>query len=233
MADRMYYIQTYTKSDRSERYPDSVSRFLAGDYMGSAEFEWGSVPAAWKCLRASELFLHTRLVQSKGGFGKLVTFYVIATESGYERFKRNIDIHLDGTSIGSRSKEYTGLWEKFNAEPRRSSFADLWLDLGASLSRLNGEHMPVDPIAFTDDPNLAIRTILELNRHKFDTDYERLHIGDQIYTYLNLKPFKVCGLNEDGTFSVKQKHGKAIKLHKHDIYPTDAVDKVLHFFEKE
>lgn len=47
----MYYIQRYHEKDKVNQKEannnPTIGRFLIGDYMGSAEFEFGSVSRSW------------------------------------------------------------------------------------------------------------------------------------------------------------------------------------------
>lgn len=219
MTNEMYYIQRYKAGSYNKQAVNS-DRYLSADYMGSAEFEWGSIPAAWKSLHMNNVRLFTHEVQSKGGKAALVRFFVVTTENGFERFKDQINIHLDGTYRGSKAKNSTGLWEKFNASglaaERHAEFTpDAWLDVSPFVHNRNDD----DAIFFTDDQILARRTYLYVMRGSSQIDVQDLRIGDMVLSPMSDDLVKVCGLNEDGTVSVKLKYGKARKFHKQDIIP--------------
>lgn len=236
----MYYIQNLKKIDPSKTYRQhSLAQWLEDVYMGAAEFEWGTLSVAWRFLSiASDVqeFVHT--VQSKGGLAKEVTFHVITTPAGFEYFKKKIDFHLDGTTVGERAKRWTGLWEKFNAN-RPEAFGsnpDAWIAVGGVINaalnnysdtalkdlendRYRDPQAEGAPIFFTADATLAKRVFLKLRAHVLDFNPDDFHIGDQVLTYLHHGPMKVCGLNEDDTISCKVPHGKAVKFFKDEVYP--------------
>lgn len=226
----MHYIQRYKISERADCL--GVDRFLQGDYMGSTEFETGSIQKSWKYLRQEKVGYFTHEVQSKGGAGTLVKFYVITTELGFERFKHEIDVHLDGTRIGRVAKEWTNLWEKFNAKDPIGMMPDAWLAADGFVShsswddntKLNTDHPPV---FFTDNLRLSRRVFLELNRANSPVKSDELRIGDMVMTYDIFAPVRVCGLNSDDTISVRPKYGKARKYQAADVFPAEYVQQIL------
>lgn len=80
----MYYIQRYQHSAQVDPNKETLDRFIENDYMGGAEFEFGSVGGSWKFLRENdiEIVLHTVYINSleESSFNKSnkspVTFYV-------------------------------------------------------------------------------------------------------------------------------------------------------------
>lgn len=50
---RWWLVQRYSAIAPDDVHPtrQGVSRILSGDYMGSAEFEWGAVPKTWRRMR--------------------------------------------------------------------------------------------------------------------------------------------------------------------------------------
>lgn len=218
MTNEMYYIQRYKAGSYNKQAVNS-DRYLSADYMGSAEFEWGSIPAAWKSLRMNNVRLFTHEVQSKGGKAALVRFFVVTTENGFERFKDQINIHLDGTYRGSKAKNSTGLWEKFNASglaaERHAEFTpDAWLDVSPFVYRRESEDCA---IFFSDNAMPARQVYIDVMRGYETIDYSDLRIGDMVLSPLSDELVKVCGLNADDTISVKTKYGKAHKFNKLDL----------------
>lgn len=214
---KMFYIQNYDyKESKDKERVNFTNRFLSGQYMGSAEFEFGSVQKAWKWMREHYCSLYSHSVRSKGGKESLVTFYVITNQTGFERFKTDIECHMDGNVYGSITKERTNLWEKFNCDNPIGKQPDAWLDVSMFVSMNYDEPAPWDnAIFFTADPNIALRTLLELKRANVNS---KINIFDEVYTYKGTNAVKVCGLNEDDTISVKMKYGKAVKYHPDDVW---------------
>jgi len=218
MNKKMYYIQNYNYNQMQQFSTDknTVDRFLDGQYMGAAEFEFGSCQDAWAFLRENAIKLFSIVVS--GGSNrerKEVKFYVITTDEGYERFKEHISIHLDGERIGRITKEHTGIYDKFFSSFRKQKFANAWLDVSCFVSRSfsNSEHTD-NAIFFTDEKQTALRTFLELKRQT----QPELKVFDEVFCYKDTSSFKICGLNEDDSVSVKQKYSKAIKMNALDLW---------------
>ena len=206
----MYYIQNYDHKTGVKNISDTTSRFLSPHYMGSAEFEFGSVGASWSFLRENNIKLFSTTVLGKNSKEeKEIQFFVITTEEGFERFKENIEIHLDGQHIGQITKDYTGIYYKFFTEHRAQKFADAWLDVSCFVGGQTG-----DAIFFTDSKEVALRTFLELKRQTTP----EINVFDEVFSYKSDGSFKVCGLNEDDSISAKQKYGKAIKFNPNDLW---------------
>lgn len=216
----MYYIQNYTvRKELSECHSDSVDRFLEGEYVGSDEFGPDSVQNAWSWLRANSIELFSHEVQSKGGKAKKVVFYVITNLTTFDRFKQEIDIHLDGTIIRSKAKRYTYLWEKFNSwDTFHGYLPDAWLDVSKFVGlHSNFSKSLVDgAIFFTRDPWLAVRTFLELNRGMVEMPVCR--ISDEVYSYHGSDAFQVCGFNADNSISIKHKDEKPRKTYSTELW---------------
>ena len=84
MSQKMFYIQNYDYCPKNNLYrADTTGRFLEGQYMGSSEFEFGSVQESWQYLRENDIKLFEHEAQSKGGLAKKVTFFVITTDEGH------------------------------------------------------------------------------------------------------------------------------------------------------
>lgn len=220
----MYYIQTYKKVKDFEA--KGLASILSGDYMGSAEFEFGSVQRAYSGFAHSPLVeLRKHVVQSKGGKAAEVTFYVATTPEGHEHFAKSIILHMDGTRIGRISKEYTGLWEKFNSDSSRSHFPDFWLCVDGSVGMFREE----PPIAFSDDKALVIDFFLYFTYSKFSEE-DTINIFDEVVTSESFKGkepevFKVASILEDGSIVVKGK-GRKFRKNPKFVYPLEILTKV-------
>jgi len=214
MSQKMFYIQNYDYCPKNNLYrADTTGRFLEGQYMGSSEFEFGSVQESWQYLRENDIKLFEHEAQSKGGLAKKVTFFVITTDEGFERFKENIEIHLDGTTIGYKSKDYTNIWDKFNAMNPVGRMPAAWLDVSCFVIQSCSQP---NAIFFTDHFDLALRTFMELKR---DDKRGEIRVFDEVYAPACGNGIqKVCGLNEDDTISTKAKYGKATKHHPNDLW---------------
>lgn len=214
----MYYIQTYKKVNKFEA--KGLASFLSGDYMESAEFEFGSVQRAYKSFSDSPLVeLKKHVIQSKGGKAAKVTFYVAATPDGHKVFAESIVHHMDGTRIGRVSKESTGLWEKFNSGFNSNYSPDFWLCL-------MGEE---PPIAFSDDKLLVIDFFLYFTYSK-PLEERVINIFDEVViseSFKGQKPeiFKVASILEDESIVVKSK-GRKFRKNPKLVYPLEVLTKV-------
>ena len=220
----MYYIQTYKKVNNFEA--KGLASFLRGDYMGSAEFEFGSVQRAYSGFADSPLVgLKKHVVQSKGGKAAEVTFYVAATPDGHEAFAESIVRHMDGTRIGKVSKENTGLWEKFNSGFKSNYYPDFWLCIDGSVGNLDKE----PPIAFSDDKLLVIDFFLYFTYSK-PLEERAINVFDEVViseSFKGQKPeiFKVASILEDGSIVVKSK-GRKFRKNPKLVYPLEVLTKV-------
>lgn len=227
----MFYIQTYKKSnDPLKAHTASLSHIMDGDYMGSAEFEFGSVGRSYRYITSNEMMtVHKVLVplekesflpkeDSKAFTGEVITFYVIADEDGLEHFKTEIKKHLKGNTY-NLTKERTGIYEKFVLREKALPIdrPDFWL----SVDRYVGSSEVKPVIAFTTDRDLAINFFLYFTARPFlekaFTDYtpkifDKVRYGKVIYS--------VAGINEDGTFTLKFKHNK-VKVPVNFIFPVN------------
>lgn len=228
---QMIYVQRYEAPDDYRKNNDSVSRIISGDYMGSAEFEFGSVQKSWKFLRDSEIFLN-KVTVSPSEFGnpngEPVTFYVISTTSGISRFQEMIPSHLKGEA---RTKESTYLHQQFNTTGKKSDYimrTIAWLDVTEFVNnpQNNGTR---DPVFFTANKGLALRLFMELKRDK-EAQAAYPEMFEKVYTFLSHTSLSsVAGINEDESFTVKNFSTKA-KLSKYDIWnKTEFEEKVFPF----
>ena len=216
----MYYIQRYNAPHPARNFEKTFSRMISGDYMGSAEFEFGSVQKTWKFLHEENIQLSKVEVDPKefhSSATEPVTFYVISTELGIERFKKTIAIHLDGTTVGSKSKEFTGIYEKFSATFNLSLYDKViaWLDVtpfvNAATARDNGH-----PAFFTDDKALAKRVLMQIKR---TLSQEEPAMFTDVMTHLSDEPMRLAGIMEDHV--VVKHYGKKIKLSESDVWTVE------------
>lgn len=220
----MYYIQTYKKVNNFEA--KGLASFLRGDYMGSAEFEFGSVQRAYSGFADSpSVGLKKHVIQSNGGKDAEVTFYVAATPDGHKVFAESIVRHMDGMRIGRISKESTGLWEKFNSEFNSNYYPDFWLCIDGSVNSMDKE----PPIAFSDNKLLVIDFFLYFTYSK-PLEERVINIFDEVvisesFKGQNPEIFKVASILEDGSIVVKSK-GQKFRKNPKFVYPLEVLTKV-------
>ena len=208
----MYYIQRYTvktKVDQRETNNNpTIERFLDADYMGSAEFEFGSVSRSWANMLENLPKIHRLDLTFKGSFvTKEVPMFVIAEESQLDSIKDELNKHLDGHRVGKLTKEYTGLWETFKhhyieKQERTWGLVDLWLDVSPFLQT---ERANARGTVFGLDPKLVIRVYMELLRAKLMKDKApEVSIGDLVYVQRGTKivEAKVTGIGEYFTYTL-------------------------------
>ena len=185
----MYYIQRYHEKDKVNQKEanniPTIGRFLNGDYMGSAEFEFGSVSRSWANMLENLPKIHRLDLTFKGSFvTKEVPMFVIAEESQLDSIKDELNKHLDGKRVGKLTKEYTGLWETFRhhyieKQERPWGHVDLWLDVSPFVRTGRTD---VRSAVFGLDPKLVIRVYMELLRAKLMKDKApEVSIGDLVY----------------------------------------------------
>ena len=185
----MYYIQRYHEKDKVNQKEannnPTIGRFLIGDYMGSAEFEFGSVSRSWANMLENLPKIHRLDLTFKGSFvTKEVPMFVIAEESQLDSIKDELNKHLDGKRVGKLTKEYTGLWETFKhhyieKQERTWGLVDLWLDVSPFVRTGRTD---VRSAVFGLDPKLVIRVYMELLRAKLMKDKApEVSIGDLVY----------------------------------------------------
>ena len=185
----MYYIQRYHEKDKVNQKEannnPTIGRFLIGDYMGSAEFEFGSVSRSWANMLENLPKIHRLDLTFKSSFvTKEVPMFVIAEESQLDSIKDELNKHLDGKRVGKLTKEYTGLWETFRhhyieEQERPWGHVDLWLDVSPFVQT---ERTNASSTVFGLDPKLVIRVYMELLRAKLMKDKApEVSIGDLVY----------------------------------------------------
>lgn len=126
----------------------TIKSIVRHDYMGSAEFEWGAIPASWQKLRALATSGHLGLwsfpMPSKVGE---VMHVISSTEVDRERLILSIK-HVMGP--GYRGKESASA-EWLFAEKERPWYSDRtigWL-------RVSDTGRKHDPVVWTVDPDVA------------------------------------------------------------------------------
>ena len=210
----MYYIQRYnvkTKVDQRETNNNpSVMRFLDADYMGSAEFEFGTLNRSWINMIENLPKIHRLdLAFKSSSVTKEVPMFVIAEESQLDSIKDELNKHLDGKRVGKLTKERTGLWETFKhhyieKQERTWGHADLWQDVSPFVQSANPDTRSV---VFGLDPKLVIRVYLELLRTKLMLDKEpTVYIGDLVYVQRGAKVIKAKVVDIGNNFTYTLSH---------------------------
>ena len=185
----MYYIQRYHEKDKVNQKEannnPTIGRFLKGDYMGSAEFEFGSVSRSWANMLENLPKIHRLDLTFKSSFvTKEVPMFVIAEESQLDSIKDELNKHLDGKRVGKLTKEYTGLWETFKhhyieKQERTWGLVGLWQDVSPFVRTGRTDARSA---VFGLDPKLVIRVYMELLRAKLMKDKApEVSIGDLVY----------------------------------------------------
>ena len=208
----MYYIQRYHEKDKVNQKEannnPTIGRFLDGDYMGSAEFEFRSVSRSWANMLENLPKIHRLDLTFKSSFvTKEVPMFVIAEESQLDSIKDELNKHLDGKRVGKLTKEYTGLWETFKhhyieKQERTWGLVDLWLDVSPFVRTGRTD---VRSAVFGLDPKLVIRVYMELLRAKLMKDKApEVSIGDLVYVQRGTKivEAKVTGIGEYFTYTL-------------------------------
>ena len=208
----MYYIQRYHEKDKVNQKEannnPTIGRFLDGDYMGSAEFDFGSVSRSWANMLENLPKIHRLDLTFKGtSITKEVPMFVIAEESQLDSIKDELNKHLDGKRVGKLTKEYTGLWETFKhhyieKQERTWGLVDLWLDVSPFVRTGRTD---VRSAVFGLDPKLVIRVYMELLRAKLMKDKApEVSIGDLVYVQRGTKivEAKVTGIGEYFTYTL-------------------------------
>ena len=210
----MYYIQRYTVKtkvgQRETNNNPSVMRFLDADYMGSAEFEFGTLNRSWINMIENLPKIHRLdLAFKSSSVTKEVPMFVIAEESQLDSIKDELNKHLDGKRVGKLTKERTGLWETFKhhyieKQERTWGHADLWQDVSPFVQSANPDTRSV---VFGLDPKLVIRVYLELLRTKLMLDKEpTVYIGDLVYVQRGAKVIKAKVVDIGNNFTYTLTH---------------------------
>ena len=216
----MYYLQTYHTASLKDYKSDKLSFFLKGNYMGSAEFEFGSVQRSYQHVGDNKnMKLHK--VEAKVGNGKIspVIFSVIADDQGLASFKDTIESHLClERSKVPQTKERTDLWEKF--VEMKNNRADFWFSIDRFVHSSNQK--PV--VAFSDKADLALGFFLHFTAAKLETEKNAWEpmMFEEVFCFKSTKReiFKVAGLNEDDSVTIKGNH-KTIRLPSKMVFPVN------------
>lgn len=217
--NKMYYLQRFQAAEeRTTNIDANIGRMIQSDYMGSTEFELGGSSQCFRWLRARRLSIFP-VKKLEGN----VTFYVVGTEHCLERFNQGIDRHLDGGFLGSKAKEWTGLYESFVSKHHEFNGMyrkiKVWLDITGTLNGHNND-IPLEqvPVLFTADRFLAIRMYLELSRGRYPEELFEHNLFEKVYIWKSKQVQTVAGLNEDNSITVKA-FGKKQRVHRLDVWP--------------
>lgn len=229
----MYLIQRYSvQTHPIPRQMDSISRFLDGDYMGSSEFEWGTVPRAWKYLRnnsKNNILKEIITEVDVRGVSTPISIWVIADESMIESVAIDLKEKVLNRDYNG-FKENPRLIERFFAEEGgildRSFYEKTiaWLVVDSTRDSYSEVVKEKSPVFFCLDSSLAVRTFMELRRNLEVKKEFRLF--DEVYSYIRSDPGTVAGILEDDTIVFKFQ-GKKTRLHPNDVYHREDIPKLL------
>ena len=139
---------------------NGVDALVSHDYMGSAEFEWGAVPKAWKALRAAVSsgmffqFEHPDLIM-RGVDSQPKSVHVIMAQVGMGSEVSQVARDLeDLAAMKIHTKEWTDFEPIAEQSRNRTVRADAWLKLC--------ERDRDIPVFFTTDKRLFDRMLAEL-----------------------------------------------------------------------
>lgn len=220
----MTYIQRITTRNKINKEFTGFSRFLAFDYMGSAEFEFGALGNSLWVLMENKDNIKYEVVPVTYE-NKTIDFHVISTESGIVRFKEKI---TDVINSKTRTKEYTELPEVFSDEAFGIT-ADSWLDITGAVF---GDEATISPIFFTIKKRAAFMFVQELLTLKVDEIKDKeFSMFDEVFIRQGRYPGKIIAINEDGTYNVKISNTRYTKIDSYDIwsvkeYPSEQLKKL-------
>lgn len=139
-----------------------MDALVSHDYMGSAEFEWGAVPKAWKALRAAVSsgmffqFEHPDLIM-RGVDSQPKSVHVIMSQVGMGSEVSQVARDLeDLAAMKIHTKEWTDFEPIAEQSRNRTVRADAWLKLC--------ERDRDIPVFFTTDKRLFDRMLAELKK---------------------------------------------------------------------
>lgn len=220
----MIYLQTYKAKSLKDYQQMGLAFLMSGDYMGSAEFEFGSVQKSYRYLNDNKnMKIHEVTAEVNKGDKAPVVFSVIADDHGLAHFKETIESHLDAKCLNKpRTKERTGLLEKFALGQKDEGLPDFWF----SIDRYVGytEEKPV--IAFSDRKELVLGFFLHFTAGKLNPPENKEawtpRMFEEVYCFRSIEGqvFNVAGLNEDGSVTLRGNH-KTIRLAKSMVYPVN------------
>ena len=228
----MYYIQRYSLIERKEqrflRGVQGFSRFMSCDYMGSAEFEFGSVGRSWMDIidtlpdiKRIDLDVELR------GKPMTIPVFVMACPELVPYVKEKLLKHFDMKRLGSLTKEHTGFREAAlkmycgeNDYFTRKTV--LWIDVSEHITDNQDSGKAV---VFSLCPKYIIKVYLEAYRLKnLGEEEPDLRIGDFVYKHKQrrVEEFKVVGISPGPEITLL--HGtKRTKVSVFDVIPKDVV----------
>lgn len=228
----MYYIQRYSsieeKNQRFLREVQGFSRFMSCDYMGSAEFEFGSIGRSWMDIidtlpdiKRIELDIEHR------GKPMIIPVFVMACPENIPYVKEKLLKHFDMKRIGSLTKNHIGFREAAlslhcGVKNDFSRNNVLWLDVTKHISDNQGSGKAV---VFSLCPKYIIKVYLEAYRLKnLGEEEPDLRIGDFVYKHKQrrVEEFKVVGISPGPEITLLQ-GTKRTKVSVFDVIPKDAV----------
>lgn len=147
--NRNYYlIQRYELRSDEQRFAKGVGRYLSGDYMGAAEFEWGAVPKAWADIRGRENKIVVLEIKTRQG-GDVTVLCPVDTDT--------VKLNEEFASL-AKNEVQTKEWTNFDRwfSPPCSWDGELqtvaWLSVG--------DH--TTPVFWTVDPHVVSKVMPEL-----------------------------------------------------------------------
>lgn len=220
----MTYIQRITTRNKIVNDYTGFSRFLSFDYMGSSEFEFGSLGSSIRELLKNKDILKYEVIPVSHK-NKVIDFHVISTDSGLERFKDKINGVVTRSNY---TKEYTEIPDMFE-EKTYGMNTDSWLDVTGAV--LGTEDM-INPIFFTIKKRTAIMVAQEIfSARTEDTPVKEFRMFDEVFIRQGKHPGKIIAINEDGTYNVKVFNTRYTRVDSADIwsiqeYPSSQLEKM-------
>lgn len=228
----MYYIQRYNsiegKKQRFLREVQGFSRFMSCDYMGYAEFEFGSVGRSWvdiidtlPDIKRIDLDVEIR------GKPMTIPVFVMACPEHIPYVKEKLLKHFDMKRNGPITKCHIGFREAAMSLHlgEKDIFTRnnvLWLDVGKHITDNQGSGKVT---VFTLRPKYIIKVYLEAYRLKNLGEQEPdLRIGDFVYKHKQgrVEEFKVVGISPRPEITLLH-DTKRSKVSVFDVIPKNAV----------
>lgn len=138
-----------------------IDRFIAHDYMGSAEFEWGAVPHSWRTLRG--LGREGKLVRLETPFksNKGEPFYVICSAEQDEEF---VFQGIFGLSCDAyHTKEPTYMEEAMKSEVNPAHYSQRTIGWLVLIDKDRHYRQPHSPVLWFKDKDLADAVFADLS----------------------------------------------------------------------
>lgn len=180
-----------------------LSRILDAHFMGSAEFEHGSISDTVSYLRGKDLQL--KETAHKYVNGEHAPLYLIGTEVGIKRGEALLPSILSGEH---KTSEWSGLLKGDRLATIRPDF---WMDVTAHVFK-KWDLAPLpehsEPFILVAGKFKARRVFMELHHSPAfiagDAEYgDDFHIGDRVYAAGSAHMGRIAGLMEDDTVVVK------------------------------